>query len=305
MVSNNPLSVDEYGFVAKTSCTWCWRSDLCRLRYSLTFTGTYIVYNGNKDMKKTRRPGGGRKPSKPEYSAAKNLAQQMKAAADLYTDKMSLQAIADALSLNPIKVRKLLVTAGVYESDTAKLVQQTFGSFRSTQNYSTAVTSTMSALRLSRPSVTSYLPYEKGVYFPEEAEAANISAGAERQRHYRAVVALRKDPCEENLWKCVVAFRGYKFKTMSGLPFTYTLKKGRGDEFTKELWIDRREESKSLAWSSVMLAYHNIGKIGEVVDRPKALGDIRGVSYIYGLFYRFGLIDVPDKIKEKMGEKEH
>ena len=303
MVSNNPLSVDEYGFVAKTSCTWCWRSDLCRLRYSLIFTGTYIVYNGNKDMKKTRRPGGGRKPSKPEYSAAKNLTQQMKAATELYTEKMSLQAIADALSLNPIKARKLLITAGVYKSDTAKLVQQTFGSFRSTQSYSAAVTSTMSALQLSRPSVTSYLPYEKGVYFPEEAEAANISAGAERQRHYRAVAALKKNPCEENLWKCVVAFRGYKFKTMSGLPFTYTLKKGRGDEFTKELWIDRREDSKSLAWSSVMLAYHNIGKIGEVVDRPKALGDIRGVSYIYGLLYRFGPIDVPDKVKEKMAKQ--
>ena len=251
-------------------------------------------------MGNTRKPGGGRKPSKPEYSAAKNLAQQMKAAADLYTDKMSLQAIADVVSLNPIKVRKLLITAGVYESDTAKLVQQTFNTFRETQDYSTAVTSTMAALQLSRPSLTSYLPYEKGVYFPEKAEAANISAGAERQRHYRALVALRKNPCEENLWKCVVAFRGYKFKTLSGLPFTYKLKKGRGDEFTKELWIDRRESSKSLAWSSVRMAYHNIGKIGEVVDRPKALGDIRGVSYIYGLFYRFGLIDVPKKVKEKM-----
>ena len=251
-------------------------------------------------VSKQRKPGGGRKPSKPEYSAAKNLAQQVKTAADLYTDKMSLQAIAEVLSLNPIKVRKLLITAGVYESDTAKLVRQTFNTFRETQNYSTAVTSTMAALQLSRPSVTSYLPYEKGVYFLEDAEAANISAGAERQRHYRAVVALKKNPCEENLWKCVVAFWGYKFKTLSGLPFTYKLKKGRGDEFTKELWIDRREGSKSLAWSSVLLAYHNIGKIGEVVDRPKALGDIRGVSYIYGLFYRFGLIDVPEKVKEKM-----
>ena len=251
-------------------------------------------------MGNTRKPGGGRKPSKPEYSASQNLAQQMEAAADLYTDKMTLQAIADALSLNPIKVRKLLITAGVYESDTAKLVRQTFHSFRETHDYSTAVTSTMSALQLSRPSVTSYLPYEKGVYFPEKAEAANISAGAERQRHYRAVVALRKDPCEVNLWKCVVAFRGYKFKTLSGLPFTYRLKKGRGEEFTKELWIDRREDSKNLAWSSVILVYHNIGKIGEVVDRPKALGDIRGVSYIYWLFYRFGLIDVPEEVKEKM-----
>ena len=251
-------------------------------------------------MGNTRKVGGGRKPSKPEYSATKNLVQQMEAVAELYTDRMSLQAIADALSLNPIKVRKLLITAGVYESDTARLVRQTFHSFRETQDYSTAVTSTISALQLTRPSVTSYLPYEKGVYFPEKAEAANISTGAERQRHYRAVIALRKDPCEENLWKCVVAFRGYKFKTMSGLPFTYTLKKGRGDEFTKELWIDRREGSKSLAWSSVMLAYHNIGKIGEVVDRPKALGDILDVSYIYGMFYRFGLIDVSKKVKEKM-----
>ena len=56
---------------------------------------------------------------------------------------------------------------------------------------------------------------------------------------------------------------------------------------------------KSLAWSSVLLALKNIK--GEVVDRPKALGDIRGVTYIYGMFYRFGLIDVPDEVKEKMG----
>ena len=257
---------------------------------------------GEKRSYKARNPGGGRKKRKPEYNAEKKLKEQLDAAVVLYNSKMSLQAIADALFLNPIKVRKLLITAGVYESDTAKLVQQTFNTFREAQNYSTAVTSTMAALHLSRPSVTSYLPYEKGVYYPEDAEAANISTGAERQRHYRAVVELKKNPCEENLWKCVVAFRGYKFKTMSGLLFTYKLQKGGGDEFTKELWIDRREDSKSLAWSSVMLAYHNIGKIGEVVVRPKVLGDIRGVSYIYGMFYRFGLIDVPGKAKEQMSK---
>lgn len=127
---------------------------------------------------------------------------------------------------------------------------------------------------------------------------ADISTCA--QQRDQAIVALKESPPEEALWKCVVMFRGCELKTMSGLPFSYKLKVGRDGEFTKELWIDRRESSKSLAWSSVMLAYKNIGKIGEVVDRPKALGDIRGVSYIYGIFYRFGLIDVPDKVKEKM-----
>ena len=33
----------------------------------------------------------------------------------LYDSGMSLQAIGEELGLNPIKVRKLLITAGVYE----------------------------------------------------------------------------------------------------------------------------------------------------------------------------------------------
>lgn len=82
------------------------------------------------------------------------------------------------------------------------------------------------------------------------------------------------------------------------------LSKGVQDYFKetygKELWIDRRENSKSLAWSSVLLALNNIKEVGAVVNRPKALGDIRGVTYIYGMFYRFGLIDMPDKVNGKM-----
>ena len=251
---------------------------------------------------RARKPGGGRKPSKPEYSAAKNLAQQMKAAADLYTDKMSLQSIADALSLNPIKVRKLLITAEVYESDIAETVQHTFYKYRETQSYKDAALSTASELKLSKASVTSYLPYEKGVYFPSTTSTEKISAGAERQRRYRATKKLRAAPTEEHLWETVLLYSGVRFKTYSGLPFTYEIRKGRSGEYTKKLWIDRRENSKSLAWSSVLLALSNIKKVGEEVARPKALGDIRGVTYIYGMFYRFGLLDMPDEAKRKMNK---
>ena len=118
-----------------------------------------------------------------------------------------------------------------------------------------------------------------------------------------ALEKLAAERTEACLWDCVVAFQNVPFRTASGLPFQYQLKVGRNGSYNKELLIDRRKESKSLAWSSVLLAFRTVVESEKEVffaDRPKALGDIRGVSYIYPLFYRFGLILVPDKIKEKM-----
>ena len=252
---------------------------------------------GAKRAYKPRKPGGGRKKLKPEFDAGKNLKEQMESAVALYNSEMSLQAIGDALALNPIKVRKLLITAGVYESEAAEKVKNTFEEYRETQDYKTSILSTANTLKLSKASVTSYLPYKKGVYF-QSTEKEKISVGAERQRRFRAMKRWRVDPTEENFWCVVLAYAGVKFKTYSGLPFTYEVRKGRNGEYTKELWIDRREKSKSLAWSSIVLALKNIKE--KVVEKPKALGDIRGVTYIYGMFYRFGLIDVPDEAKEKM-----
>ena len=110
--------------------------------------------------------------------------------------------------------------------------------------------------------------------------------------NYDLMRRLQEEPSEEHLWDMILSYQNIMFK----------VRKGRNGEYTKELWINRREKSKSLAWSSVKLAFHNIKQTGEIVERPKALGDIRGVTYIYGMFYRFGLIDVPDKVKEKMKE---
>ena len=93
----------------------------------------------------------------------------------------------------------------------------------------------------------------------------------EEKRTYKTR-KLRTEPTEEHLWEVVLLYQKVEFKTYSGLPFSYEIRKGRNGQYTKELWI----------------------------DRPKSLGDIRGVTYIYGMFYRFGLIDVPDDVKEKM-----
>lgn len=277
-------------------------------------------------MAKKRKPGGGRKSSKPDYNPSAILQNQMDAAVVLYDkeERPSLQTIANELDLNPIKVRKLLITAGVYQSEVADQVNRVFNQHRASGlSHTETIAATMKELNLSKASVTSYLPYEKCVYFPAETDHKNLSVGAERIRRMRKrekiLEKLRTEQSEDALWAAVIAFQGYKFRTYSGLVFSYSLKKGRGrgiaesgvaneqDEackqggvYTKELFIDRRENSKSLAWSSVLLAYHNIPQIGCVIDRPKALGDIRGVTYIYAIFYRFGLIDAPEKAKEKM-----
>ena len=262
-------------------------------------------------MGSMRKPGGGRKLSKPDYDPQAALQKQVKAAVSLYRADAhsSLQIIADQLSLNPIKVRKLLITAGVYESSIAEKVQEVFKSYiKSGLSHTEAIAATMKELNLSKASITSYLPYEKGVYFPQETDSANLSVGVERVRRMRkrksVLENLLAEWSEEALWAAVIEFQGYKFRTYSGLPFSYKLKNGRGGTYTKELFIDRRENSKSLAWSSVLLAFGKIHEIGAVVNRPKALGDIRGVTYIYGMFYRFGLIDVPESVKEKIEGKK-
>lgn len=121
---------------------------------------------------------------------------------------------------------------------------------------------------------------------------------------------LREAPGEETLWACVLAFQNEPFRTASGLPFSYHLKRGKRGAYTRELFVDRREKSKSITWKTVVMSFETVRQMeGEkpLVDRPKAMGDLRGVSYIYPIFYRFGLLEAPEKYAARMengGERE-
>ena len=120
------------------------------------------------------------------------------------------------------------------------------------------------------------------------------------RRRQQAVRNLMECMNEHALWDAVVAFQRYPFHTVTGLPFTYELKKGRNGDYNREFVIDRRK-SKAIVWSSVMRAFEKVVELrGEIVLRPKALGDIRGVSYIYPMLYRFGVIEVSEKYVERM-----
>ena len=122
-----------------------------------------------------------------------------------------------------------------------------------------------------------------------------------------SVRQLHKAPGEDTLWACVEAFQNERFRTVSGLPYSYHLKIGHRGVYTKELFVDRREKSKSITWKTVMQAFEAVRqekKERPLIARPKALGDVRGISYIYPIFYRIGLIDVPEKFGQNMEEEE-
>ena len=106
-------------------------------------------------------------------------------------------------------------------------------------------------------------------------------------------------------------------KTAQALPFSYTVKRNKTGAYSGELLISRKEGSKTLTRSSVLLAFHIIldawyssdsnaserefeVQMPPLYKGPKAIGQIFGISYLYSIFWKLGLIQVPAKVAEKM-----
>lgn len=233
------------------------------------------------------------RPPKKEYDPAALMQELIGAAVEVYHATQELKATAAELSLPPNKVKKLLITGKALHYPETERIQSLLAEGKT-------MGEVQKILDLSYSSIQTYLPYARGAY-----KLADVSQNAERLRRYRerkaAVDWLKAAPMEENLWQCIVAFQQYPFRTVSGLPFSYTLKVGRNGCYTRELFIDRRENSKSLAWSSIKLAFQKaLEQPGAVFARPKELADVRGASYSFSLLWRFGVIRVPDEVEEKL-----
>jgi hypothetical protein len=159
-----------------------------------------------------------------------------------------------------------------------------------------------------------------------DTDNGNFEAGAEAD-------------ADAALWQTVIVYQKYPFHTSSGLPFFYTVKQGKNGAYTGELVVSRKEGSKTLTRSSVLLAFHKVleslkivqvdsdgeentgseantdgeTNTGDAVSTvalvpaeykgPKAIGQIFGISYVYSLFWKWGLIAVPEKIEEKLRGK--
>ncbi len=129
---------------------------------------------------------------------------------------------------------------------------------------------------------------------------------------------INTEKLENDLWQCIIAYQNYPFYTSSGLPFSYTVRRKKNGKYSGELAISRKEASKTLTRSSVLLAFYKVlegMQTTEAVDLdgvpsttlilpeykgPKAIGQIFGISYVYSLFWKWRLIQVPGKVEKKL-----
>lgn len=122
-------------------------------------------------------------------------------------------------------------------------------------------------------------------------------------------IAAAADNADELLWNAIIEHQGEIFYTKMGLPFMYVVRNKKNGDLSGELIISRKEESKTLTKSSIMLAFHRILEEITVEDGvivptfykgPKAIGQFFGISYTYSIFWRLGLIAVPEKIEYRL-----
>ena len=112
-----------------------------------------------------------RPKKKPQYKSEVIMEETMKEIVNVYLDsgeRVSIRQIADEFGMTPLKIRKLLITAGVFSSD---ICDQVLELSRNGKTVSEIQTIT----GLSRASVHSYLPYTKMIYNVKE-----MSLNAER-----------------------------------------------------------------------------------------------------------------------------
>lgn len=233
------------------------------------------------------------RPPKKDYDPEALMRELIDAVSEVYRTIREIKATALELSLPPNKVKKLLITGNVLSYPETKQIQDLMKQGKT-------MAEIQHIMGLSYSTLHTYLPYTKVVY-----KMSEISQNAERVKTYKArkatVDTLMAAPTEGHLWDCIVAFQNYPFHTVSGLPFSYILKPSRNGDYTKELFIDRRENSKSLAWSSIKIAFNKaLEQQGAVLTRPKELADVRGVSYTFSLLWRFGMITVPEDVERKL-----
>lgn len=253
------------------------------------------------------------RPKKKISDPALSMEQLLNKAVDLFQEPYddrderesslpSLRAVADQMNTTILRVRKLLITAEYFSTETSRTVQTLVAEGRSLEEI-------MKIIGLKRASVNSYLPY-KNLAFLLDQTTVNADRHRVFRRRVKAVNELQSHmdspDVEVWLWKAIIAFEGYPFRTSGrgsreGTKFKYEMSREPGksgrhyngenvDGYGNELWIivDGVKREKSISRSTVELGYKKAREMG-VVKGPKALGLPGAGSYLWPVLIRLGV----------------
>lgn len=225
----------------------------------------------------------GRPKKKPDYDADAILSALIDAVMDSYLSPAEdeevdghkpITLVAEEFEITPLKVRKLLITGGVYRTAIS-------GRILALHHEGNSIAQIQEATGLGRASIHSYLPYRKGVY-----KASEISTDAERIKLYRnrkASLERLKDG-EIDLWIVVELFAGYPFTTTEGSKFGYSV---RGNEvhINRDTLVITRETIEAAYKEMLELS----GKGADITGSTQIDNSV--ASYIFPMFVRFGIIN--------------
>lgn len=219
------------------------------------------------------------------------ISQLIEAVTDIYLNPpentsdekghMYLNLLAEEFSMTPIKVRKLLITSGAYQTPISQQINELY-------TIGKTIREIQQMTGLSAASVSGYLPYQKTVYNLEAT--TDIANRLRKYRNRKAMVdklsaemGTVTEHTKDGLWQTLIAFENYPFKTAKGLRYSYTVK-------GNEIFFSRKE--KSVTRASVNMAFETAVRLqreGYKITGPKMLGCF-GASYLYPVFKRIGVI---------------
>lgn len=204
------------------------------------------------------------------------------------TSHSTLLHTANEFGISFLKVRKILITAGVFSTKTSREINRLAAEGKSIEEI-------QELLQLSRTSVNSYLPYSRDAFCAqipgadaEDSDQKRQMALEELKRSVERAVSLTEadgmGELDDKLWETLTFFQKDVFHTAKGLEYDYRIK-------GNEMFVSRKD--KSITKATVLVAFHKAIElrrtVGEVTG-PKKLGTF-GASYLYPIFRKIGVIN--------------
>ena len=124
--------------------------------------------------------------------------------------------------MTPIKVRKLLITSGAYQTPISQQINELY-------SIGKIIKELQQVMGLSVASVNGYLPYQKTVYYLEVS--TDMVSWLRKYRFRKAMtdkisseVEMGTEHAKDLLLQIIIAFENYSFKIFKGIRYYYTVK---------------------------------------------------------------------------------